>query len=114
MSDLCSTVRVDRTPVSVWSSRKPETETDDEISTVSNEPEVEYTEVVHPRSADPTTSPLRKGTDTVYSELQNSPHGAADHHDYGSVKYVDVNGQTGIAQHSTEANNYSDLPMPVD
>ncbi|MED6243827.1 hypothetical protein ATANTOWER_027689 [Ataeniobius toweri] len=51
------------------------TETDDEISTLSNEPEVEYTEVVHSHSADPSRSPLRKGTDTVYSELQNSPHG---------------------------------------
>ncbi|KAM4750240.1 platelet endothelial cell adhesion molecule isoform 2-T2 [Anableps anableps] len=108
--------RVDRTPESVWSSRKPEAETDDEISTVSNEPEVEYTEVVHPRSADSTRNPLRKGTDTVYSELQNSPHGAADHHDYGSVKYVDLNRdqQPGNTQHSTEALNYSDLPAPVD
>ncbi|XP_047222319.1 platelet endothelial cell adhesion molecule isoform X1 [Girardinichthys multiradiatus] len=103
-------VRVDRTPESVWSSRKPETETDDEISTLSNEPEVEYTEVVHSHSADPSRSPLRKGTDTVYSELQNSPHGAADHHDYGSVKYVDLSGD----QQPGSLNNYSDLPMPVD
>uniref|UniRef100_A0A3B5QZ03 Platelet endothelial cell adhesion molecule-like n=1 Tax=Xiphophorus maculatus TaxID=8083 RepID=A0A3B5QZ03_XIPMA len=79
-------VRVDRTPESVWSSRKPEAD------------------------------PLRKGTDTVYSELQNSPHGAADHHDYGSVKYVDLNGdqQPGITQHSPKDISYSDLPMPVD
>uniref|UniRef100_A0A3Q2Q8A1 Platelet endothelial cell adhesion molecule n=1 Tax=Fundulus heteroclitus TaxID=8078 RepID=A0A3Q2Q8A1_FUNHE len=67
--------RVQREPVSVWSSRKPETGSDDEISTASNDPEVEYTEVVHPRSEDPTRSPLRKGTDTVYSELQNSLQG---------------------------------------
>ncbi|MEQ2237371.1 hypothetical protein ILYODFUR_022474 [Ilyodon furcidens] len=84
--------------------------TDDEISTLSNEPEVEYTEVVHSHSADPSRSPLRKGTDTVYSELQNSPHGAADHHDYGSVKYVDPN----VDQQPGSLNNYSDLPMPVD
>lgn len=30
----------------------------DEFSTVSNEPEVEYTEVVHPRAADPTRGNL--------------------------------------------------------
>ncbi|XP_007545090.1 platelet endothelial cell adhesion molecule isoform X1 [Poecilia formosa] len=109
-------VRVDRTPESVWSSRKPEAETDDDLSTLSNEPEVEYTEVVHPRSSDPAKNPLRKGTDTVYSELQNSPHGATDHHDYGSVKYVDLNGdqQPRITQHSPKDISYSDLPMPVD
>ncbi|XP_014895589.1 platelet endothelial cell adhesion molecule isoform X1 [Poecilia latipinna] len=109
-------VRVDRTPESVWSSRKPEAETDDDLSTLSNEPEVEYTEVVHPRSSDPAKNPLRKGTDTVYSELQNSPHGATDHHDYGSVKYVDLNGdqQPRITQHSPKDSSYSDLPMPVD
>ncbi|XP_054897495.1 platelet endothelial cell adhesion molecule isoform X2 [Poeciliopsis prolifica] len=109
-------VRVDRTPESVWSSRKPEAEIDDDISTLPDEPEVEYTEVVHPRSSDPTKNPIRKGTDTVYSELQNSPHGAADHHDYGSVKYVDLNGdqQPGITQHSPKDISYSDLPMPVD
>uniref|UniRef100_A0A3Q2SRU9 Platelet endothelial cell adhesion molecule n=1 Tax=Fundulus heteroclitus TaxID=8078 RepID=A0A3Q2SRU9_FUNHE len=111
-----ATGRVQREPVSVWSSRKPETGSDDEISTASNDPEVEYTEVVHPRSEDPTRSPLRKGTDTVYSELQNSLQGAADHHDYGSAKYMDQNGdqQHDITQHNAEANNYSDLPIPVD
>ncbi|XP_015231359.1 PREDICTED: platelet endothelial cell adhesion molecule-like isoform X2 [Cyprinodon variegatus] len=108
--------RVDRTPESVWSTRKPEPETDNEISTVSNEPEVEYTEVVHPRSADSTRNPLRKGTDTVYTELQNSQNGAADYHDFDSVRYVDHNGeqQTGFNCHNSEAKNYSDLPTPVD
>ncbi|KAI4799317.1 hypothetical protein KUCAC02_017016 [Chaenocephalus aceratus] len=49
---------------------------------VSNEPDVEYTEVVHPRPLDPARVPPKEGTDTVYSELQNSPHGATDHHEY--------------------------------
>ncbi|KAM6940478.1 platelet endothelial cell adhesion molecule [Xenentodon cancila] len=72
-----ATVKVDSSSVSVWSERKPEAG-DEEISTVSNEPDVAYTEVVHPRSVDPTRAPLRKGTDTVYSELQNSSHGKFD------------------------------------
>ncbi|XP_041839653.1 platelet endothelial cell adhesion molecule isoform X3 [Melanotaenia boesemani] len=46
-------VRVDGTSISVWSERKPEADDDDENSSLSNEPDVEYTEVVHPRSADP-------------------------------------------------------------
>ncbi|XP_030001486.1 platelet endothelial cell adhesion molecule isoform X3 [Sphaeramia orbicularis] len=67
-----ATVKVNRTD-SVWSERPP-ADNDEESSMVSHEPDVEYTEVVHPRSADPARVPLRKGTDTVYSELQNSPH----------------------------------------
>ncbi|KAI4798089.1 hypothetical protein KUCAC02_023583, partial [Chaenocephalus aceratus] len=55
---------------------------DEESSMVSNEPDVEYTEVVHPRPLDPARVPPKEGTDTVYSELQNSPHGATDHHEY--------------------------------
>ncbi|XP_051802318.1 platelet endothelial cell adhesion molecule isoform X4 [Acanthochromis polyacanthus] len=108
-------VRVDRAAVSVWSERKPEAGNDEESSMVSNEPDVEYTEVVHPRSADPARVPLRKGTDTVYSELQNSPHGAADHHDYGSVEYAELNGeQPEISQHHPQDSSYQDLPEPVD
>uniref|UniRef100_A0A3P8T565 Ig-like domain-containing protein n=1 Tax=Amphiprion percula TaxID=161767 RepID=A0A3P8T565_AMPPE len=108
-------VRVDRAAVSVWSERKPEAGNDEENSMMSNEPDVEYTEVVHPRSADPARVPLRKGTETVYSELQNSPHGAADHHDYGSVEYAELNGeQSEISQHHPQVNSYQDLPEPVD
>lgn len=35
-------------------------EIDDDSSMLSNEPEVEYTEVVHPRSSDPTKSNTQK------------------------------------------------------
>ncbi|XP_031610026.1 platelet endothelial cell adhesion molecule isoform X2 [Oreochromis aureus] len=108
-------VKVDRAEVSVWSKRKPETESDDEISKMSNEPNVEYTEVVHARSTDPDRVPLRKGTDTVYSELQNSPHGAADPPDYGSVEYAELNReQFEISQYHPQVHSYQDLPEPVD
>ncbi|XP_025763960.1 platelet endothelial cell adhesion molecule isoform X2 [Oreochromis niloticus] len=110
-----ATVKVDRAEVSVWSKRKPETESDDEISKMSNEPNVEYTEVVHARSTDPDRVPLRKGTDTVYSELQNSPHGAADPPDYGSVEYAELNReQFEISQYHPQVHSYQDLPEPVD
>ncbi|CAI5679065.1 unnamed protein product [Oreochromis niloticus] len=108
-------LKVDRAEVSVWSKRKPETESDDEISKMSNEPNVEYTEVVHARSTDPDRVPLRKGTDTVYSELQNSPHGAADPPDYGSVEYAELNReQFEISQYHPQVHSYQDLPEPVD
>ncbi|XP_036965634.1 platelet endothelial cell adhesion molecule isoform X3 [Acanthopagrus latus] len=104
--------------VSVWTKRPPEEDVaiDEESSMVTKEPDVEYTEVVHPRPVDPARVPLRKGTDTVYSELQNSPHGAADYHDYhGSVEYAELNGeQPEISHYHPEVNNFQDLPMPVD
>ncbi|XP_030600975.1 platelet endothelial cell adhesion molecule isoform X2 [Archocentrus centrarchus] len=112
-------VRVDRAEVSVWSKGKPEAGSDDEISKVSsevsNEPDVEYTEVMLARAADPGRGPLRKGTDTVYSELQNSPHGAADHRDYGSVEYAELNHeQLEMSQYHPQVSGYQDLPEPVD
>ncbi|XP_049427454.1 platelet endothelial cell adhesion molecule isoform X3 [Epinephelus fuscoguttatus] len=108
-------VRVDNAAVSVWSERPPEAASDEESSMGSNEPDVEYTEVVHPRPVDPARVPLRKGTDTVYSELQNSPHGAADHLDYGSVEYAELNSeQPEINHYHLEVNNHQDLPVPLD
>ncbi|XP_028310070.1 platelet endothelial cell adhesion molecule isoform X3 [Gouania willdenowi] len=109
-------VRVPRAAVSVWSERKPEDVNDEESSTVNHEPDVEYTEVVHPHSVDPTrAAPLRKGTDTVYSELQKSSHDAADHHDYGSVQYAELNKeQSEINQYNPEINSAPDLPVRLD
>ncbi|KAM3623915.1 uncharacterized protein V6R79_017027 [Siganus canaliculatus] len=110
-------VRVDRATVSVWSQRPPNADeaNDEESSIVSNEADVEYTEVVHPRPVDPARAPVRKGTDTVYSELQNSPHGAVDHHDYGSVEYADLNGeQPEINHYHPEVSDNQELPVPVD
>ncbi|XDV35979.1 hypothetical protein PO909_005835 [Leuciscus waleckii] len=56
---------------SVWSERPPD-EADQDSLQSPNEGDIEYTEVVHPQPVDPTQIPLRKGTETVYSELQTS------------------------------------------
>ncbi|KAK2815612.1 hypothetical protein Q5P01_026079 [Channa striata] len=115
ISNRSSYTIVDRAVVSVWSERPPEAATDEVSSVLSSEPDVEYTEVVHPQPVDPVRVPLRKGTDTVYSELKNSPHGAADPHDYGSVQYAELNSeQPEISHYSPEVNSYQDLPVPVD
>ncbi|XP_062293867.1 platelet endothelial cell adhesion molecule isoform X4 [Scomber scombrus] len=91
-----ATVRVDRAVTSVWSERPPEAANDEETSMMSNEPDVEYTEVVHTRAVD-------------------SAQGATDPHDYGSVEYAELNGEKPEINHSyTEVNNYQDLPVPVD
>ncbi|XP_073330765.1 platelet endothelial cell adhesion molecule isoform X2 [Pagrus major] len=85
--------------VSVWSKRPPEEDVanDEESSMVTKEPDVEYTEVVHPRPVDPARGP-------------------ADYHDYhGSVEYAELNGeQPEINHYYPEVNNFQDLPMPVD
>uniref|UniRef100_A0AAQ4QJB5 Ig-like domain-containing protein n=1 Tax=Gasterosteus aculeatus aculeatus TaxID=481459 RepID=A0AAQ4QJB5_GASAC len=81
-----ATVRLDRAAVSVWSKRPSEDVNDVESSVASNEPDVEYTEVVHPRPVDPERAPLKIGTDTVYSELQNSPDEEEGVSQPGSVK----------------------------
>ncbi|KAK7930763.1 hypothetical protein WMY93_007158 [Mugilogobius chulae] len=103
---------VDRTTVSVWTERPPHVS--EENSVVSNEPDVEYTEVVHPRSGDPARVPLKKGTDTVYSELQNSPHGEADPLPYGSVEYADLNGEPPDVNNYPLSHYDQELPVPVD
>ncbi|XP_029292437.1 platelet endothelial cell adhesion molecule isoform X2 [Cottoperca gobio] len=90
-----ATVRVDRAAVSVWSVRPPEEANDEESSMVSNEPDVEYTEVVHPRPLDPA-------------------RGAADHHDYGSVEYAELNSEQPEVNHYCAEVNHHDLPVPVD
>uniref|UniRef100_UPI0037E9161E platelet endothelial cell adhesion molecule isoform X3 n=1 Tax=Semicossyphus pulcher TaxID=241346 RepID=UPI0037E9161E len=91
------TVKVDKAAVSVWSKRPSESVDDEESSVESNEPDVEYTEVVHPQPVDP-------------------ERGAPDHHDYqGSVEYAELNGEQPEINHfNPEVNNYHDLPEPVD
>ncbi|XP_063739335.1 platelet endothelial cell adhesion molecule isoform X3 [Eleginops maclovinus] len=108
-------VRVKGAAVSVWSERPPEEGNDEESSMVSNEPDVEYTEVVHPCPLDHARVPPKKGTETVYSELQNSQHGATDHHDYGSVEYAELNSERPEIHHfPPEVNHHQELPVPVD
>ncbi|XP_040891547.1 platelet endothelial cell adhesion molecule isoform X3 [Toxotes jaculatrix] len=89
-------LRMVRTAVSVWSDRPPEAANDEESSAVSSEPDVEYTEVVHPQPVD-------------------TARGAPDHHDYGSVAYAELQGeQPEISHHPPYVNSYQDLPVPVD
>ncbi|TRY56334.1 hypothetical protein DNTS_034952 [Danionella cerebrum] len=83
---------------SVWSQKPPDVSEHDSLRS-PNEGDIEYTEVVHPRSVDPTRIPLKKGTDTVYSELQTSPGAPELVSHQGLVEYAELN---------------SDLPAPVD
>ncbi|XP_056102126.1 platelet endothelial cell adhesion molecule isoform X2 [Rhinichthys klamathensis goyatoka] len=83
---------------SVWSERPPDLVDQDSLQS-PNEGVVEYTEVVHPQPVDPTQIPLRKGTETVYSELQTS-QGAPENINHQSLlEYAELN---------------HDLPEPVD
>ncbi|XP_053713578.1 uncharacterized protein pecam1b isoform X2 [Synchiropus splendidus] len=79
-----------RAEVGVWSERPSRAASAVESRAMTAEPDVEYTEVVHPQPKDPARAPLRKGTDTVYSELQTSSHGAADLQGYESEEYVEL------------------------
>ncbi|XP_056315850.1 platelet endothelial cell adhesion molecule [Danio aesculapii] len=82
---------------SVWSEKPPDIPDEGNLQS-PNEGDVEYTEVVHSQSVDPTRIPLRKGTDTVYSELQTQ--GSPDHNNHqGLLEYAELN---------------YDLPAPVD
>ncbi|XP_040002657.1 platelet endothelial cell adhesion molecule isoform X2 [Xiphias gladius] len=53
-------VRVVRAAVSVWSERPPDAANDEESSVMSSEPDVEYTEVVHPQPADAAREGFRR------------------------------------------------------
>ncbi|XP_053713579.1 uncharacterized protein pecam1b isoform X3 [Synchiropus splendidus] len=78
--------RENRAEVGVWSERPSRAASAVESRAMTAEPDVEYTEVVHPQPKDPARAPLRKGTDTVYSELQTSSHGAADLQGYSAIR----------------------------
>ncbi|XP_073708083.1 platelet endothelial cell adhesion molecule [Garra rufa] len=83
---------------SVWSERPPDVADQDSLGS-TNEGDVEYAEVVHPQPVDTTRIPLRKGTDTVYSELQTT-QGTSEHVNHqGLLEYAELN---------------HDLPEPVD
>ncbi|XP_036946015.1 platelet endothelial cell adhesion molecule isoform X2 [Acanthopagrus latus] len=63
---------------SVWSEHVSGSESDDQNSVTSpDKAEPRYTEV-QIRQADPNKAPLKKGTDTVYSEVRNSKQGAPE------------------------------------
>uniref|UniRef100_A0A8C7MBB9 Platelet endothelial cell adhesion molecule n=1 Tax=Oncorhynchus kisutch TaxID=8019 RepID=A0A8C7MBB9_ONCKI len=59
---------------SVWSDHVSGSESDDQTREETEVPEPQYTEV-HPQEVDPTRAPVKKGTDTVYSEVRNSNQG---------------------------------------
>ncbi|CAB1344927.1 unnamed protein product [Coregonus sp. 'balchen'] len=86
--------------LSVWSERPVDPGSDVESSAASNnEPDVEYTEVVHRQPVDP---------------ARGAP---GDHYDYGSVEYADLNGdQPEVNQALLEVNHQdnNDLPVPVE
>ncbi|XP_062401411.1 platelet endothelial cell adhesion molecule isoform X3 [Sardina pilchardus] len=89
---------------SVWTERPSSSDSSSRSSVHSHgDPNVEYTEVVHPQPVDPARVPLKKGTDTVYSELQTAPLDPSEHVDNGAVEYAELN---------HDLNH--DLPEPVD
>ncbi|XP_010872336.2 platelet endothelial cell adhesion molecule [Esox lucius] len=78
----------------VWSDNVSGSESDDQRSEgIPEVPDIEYTEV-QPQEADPGRAPVKKGTETVYSEVRNSMQGVlkpeqAD--SQGSVEYAQLN-----------------------
>ncbi|XP_019113124.2 platelet endothelial cell adhesion molecule isoform X1 [Larimichthys crocea] len=66
---------------SIWSEHVSGSESDDQNSvTTPQQPEPQYTEV-QTRQADPNRALVKKGTDTVYSEVRNSKQGAPEQAD---------------------------------
>ncbi|AWP18711.1 putative platelet endothelial cell adhesion molecule-like isoform 3 [Scophthalmus maximus] len=76
---------------SVWSEHVSGSESDDQNSETATEPQ--YTEV-KTGQADPNRAPVKKGTDTVYSEVRNSKQGVPEQTDGGSVEYAELNHDT--------------------
>ncbi|XP_029492363.1 platelet endothelial cell adhesion molecule isoform X1 [Oncorhynchus nerka] len=96
---------------SVWSDHVSGSESDDQTSEETTEvPEPQYTEV-HPQEVDPTRAPVKKGTDTVYSEVRNSNQGesASEQADgQGSVEYAQLNHN----DHESEEPEHEPRPEP--
>ncbi|XP_068606119.1 platelet endothelial cell adhesion molecule [Brachionichthys hirsutus] len=80
---------------SVWSEHVSGSESDDQNSVTSPEkPEPQYTEV-QTKQADPNRVPVKKGTETVYSEVRNSKQGVPEQADgQGTVEYAQLNHET--------------------
>ncbi|XP_062264798.1 platelet endothelial cell adhesion molecule isoform X1 [Platichthys flesus] len=90
-------------------------ESDDQISEPAPSPQ--YTEVSI-GEADPNRAPVKKGTDTVYSEVRNSMQGVPDPTDgQGSVEYADLNHDTDRHVNHDVQRDHVDGPVrhgPVD
>ncbi|XP_035037180.1 platelet endothelial cell adhesion molecule isoform X1 [Hippoglossus stenolepis] len=97
---------------SVWSEHVSGSESDDQISEPATAPQ--YTEV-NIGEADPNRAPVKKGTDTVYSEVRNSMQGVPDQTDgQGSVEYADLNHDTDRHRDQDVQHDHVDGPVQQD
>ncbi|XP_034749204.1 platelet endothelial cell adhesion molecule isoform X1 [Etheostoma cragini] len=98
---------------SVWSEHASGSDSEDQNSVTAPEkqPETEYTEV-QTREADPNRALVKKGTDTVYSEVRNSKQGVPEQADaQGSVEYAQLNHDT---DHNSDHGNHADHSVQDD
>ncbi|XP_029110215.1 platelet endothelial cell adhesion molecule isoform X1 [Scleropages formosus] len=88
-----SKVDSDDTRKTVWSENTSDSNSEDQSSEdTTDKPDLEYTEHVQLELMETSGALPRKGTDVVYSEVQNSAEGAVDHTDaQGSVEYAQLN-----------------------
>ncbi|KAI4822844.1 hypothetical protein KUCAC02_008369 [Chaenocephalus aceratus] len=93
---------------SVWSEHASGSESEDQSSVTAPEKpqEPRYTEV-QPIQADPNRAPVKKGTETVYSEVRKSKQGAPEQADGGSLEYAELNHDTHHS-HSEDQGNHGD------
>ncbi|XP_020778311.2 LOW QUALITY PROTEIN: platelet endothelial cell adhesion molecule [Boleophthalmus pectinirostris] len=77
---------------SVWSEHVSGSESDNESGVVAPKtPELDYAEV-QTKQPDPSRAPVKKGTDTTYSEVRHSTQGAPEAADsQASVEYAELN-----------------------
>ncbi|KAM9474519.1 platelet endothelial cell adhesion molecule-like isoform 1-T1 [Salvelinus alpinus] len=100
---------------SVWSDHVSGSESDDQTSEETTEvPEPQYTEV-HPQEVDPTRAPVKKGTDTVYSEVRNSNQGESESEQadgQGSVEYAQLNHNDHESEEPEHEPDHEPRPEP--
>ncbi|KAF1379306.1 hypothetical protein PFLUV_G00174720 [Perca fluviatilis] len=98
---------------SVWSEHASGSDSEDQNSVTApeNPPETQYTEV-QTREADPNRALVKKGTDTVYSEVRNSKQGVPEQADgQGSVEYAQLNHDS---DHHSDHGNHADHSVQDD
>ncbi|TKS91768.1 Platelet endothelial cell adhesion molecule [Collichthys lucidus] len=82
LSVKSSGTKMERLSLTQTEVSEPANESDDQNSvTTPQQPEPQYTEV-QTRQADPNRAVVKKGTDTVYSEVRNSKQGAPEQADW--------------------------------
>ncbi|TDH02724.1 hypothetical protein EPR50_G00155680 [Perca flavescens] len=98
---------------SVWSEHASGSDSEDQNSVTApeNPPETQYTEV-QTREADPNRALVKKGTNTVYSEVRNSKQGVPEQADgQGSVEYAQLNHDS---DHHSDHGNHADHSVQDD